>query len=168
MAEQLVLHFNQLGIFDPDWVAGIPDGATGLGKEIASCLNAKIACMEKIDGKIVLTSTIPFNDSLLLAEDLCTRGTGFCETVLNILMQNSHIRILPYELVLINRGGLEMIDVPGLEPFKIVALAEHRITDWEKDDCCLCNDFGSVSIKPKVSDANWEDIMSSQNTIVQK
>ena len=35
MADQQVMRFNQLGIPRPDWVAGIPDGATELGKDLA-------------------------------------------------------------------------------------------------------------------------------------
>ena len=162
MANQLVLHFNQLLVPVPDWIVGIPNGATGLGKEVAYILDVGIAQMEKVDGQIILASNIGDEESLLLVEDFCTRGTGFSEAVRNVLTQNPNVNLLPYELVIINRGGLTEIVVPNVGSFKIVAAANYRINDWDEEKCPLCNDFNSIPIKPKATDANWKDITTSQ------
>lgn len=161
MANQLVLRFNQLEIPKPDWVAGIPDGATELGQEVAEIMGVKNAEMKKEEDHILLVSSIGPNKSLLAIEDFCTRGTGFKEAALDILSKQPQVKILPYELVIINRGGLEKIDVESVGSFRVVAAAEHRINDWDPSDCPLCP-IGSSPIKPKATDENWHLITTSQ------
>ena len=165
MADQQALRFNQLGISKPDWVAGIPDGATELGKEVAELLGAKHAEMKKEDGRIVLVSCIPALETLLLVEDFCTRGTGFTEAVLDILLRQPAVEILPYELVIINRGGLNEISVEGFGSYKLVAkigaVVNYRVNDWKLEECPLCK-MGSKPIKPKATDENWRLITTSQ------
>ncbi len=162
IANQLVLHFNRLGIAKPDRVVGIPKGATELRKEVASIMDVNLAEMQKVDGQIILTSSME-KESLLLIEDFCTRGTGFTEAVLDINERNPEVNILPYELVVINRGGLTEINVPDVGKFKIVAAANHRINDWKEEDCYLCNKYRSIPIKPKETDKNWKNITTSQS-----
>ena len=69
MVDQIALRFKQLGTAKPDWVVGIPDGATELGKEVARALDAKSAEMKKEEGKMVLVSSIGADETLLLIED---------------------------------------------------------------------------------------------------
>lgn len=162
MAKQLVLRFNQLGIPKPDWVAGIPDGATELGQDVARIMDVRNAEMKKEEGRIILESSIAPGDSLLLVEDFCTRGTGLKEAALDILLKQPDIKFCPYELVIINRGGLKEIKVEEVgTPFQVVAVADHRVNDWEPGKCPLC-DMGSTIIKPKATDENWCFITTSQ------
>lgn len=161
MANQLVLRFNQLGIPKPDWVVGIPDGATELGKDVARIMGVKNAEMKKEDDRIVLESSIDPDESMILVEDFCTRGTGFKEAVSDILSKQPKTRMLLYELVIINRGGLKEIEVEGVGAFQVVPAADHRVDDWESEKCPLCQK-GSTSIKPKATDENWRLITNSQ------
>lgn len=165
IAYQLMLRFYQLGISVPHWVAGIPDGATLLGQDVASFLYiSNIAEMKKENGKISMISAIAPDETLILVEDFCTRGTGFIEAVSDIVSKQPEVKILPYELVIINRGGLNEIEVKGIGTFKIVAVATHRVNDWDPSECPLCK-MGSIPIKPKATDENWRDITTSQQTI---
>lgn len=162
IADQQALRFRQLGVRYPDWVAGIPDGATELGKEVAQILGAKVAEMEKKDGRITLVTEIPDGESLLPVEDFCTRGTGLMEAVQDIASKNPNVRILPFELVIINRGGLEYIrPASNGSVIKVVPVINYRVNDWEPGACPLCK-RGSKAIKPKATDENWRAITSSQ------
>ncbi len=165
IANQLVLRFNQLEIPKPDWVAGIPKGATKLGQDVADLMGVKNAEMKKQDGRIVMVSSIAPDETLLLVEDFCTRGTGFTEAILDIVLKQPKVKILPYELVIVNRGGLNKIQVKEVGTFKIVAIATHRVNDWDPSECPLC-EMGSVAIKPKATEENWRDITTSQLPIV--
>lgn len=170
MARQMIIKIEQLQVPKLEWIAGIPDGATKLGEKVGALTGAKVAKMEKVDGRIILTSKIPPEASLLLIEDFCTKGTGFKEAVREILAKNPGIFILPCEFVILNRGGLADIVVDGIGPhnralsFKIVPIAEKRITEWNPGSvsgCELCKK-GSTPIKPKATDENWRLITTSQ------
>lgn len=165
MADQLVMRFKRLGISRPDWVAGIPDGAAEIAKEVAGSLGAKYALMRKENGRLILESVVPAGETLLLIEDFCTRGIGFTEAVLEILSKQPQVTILPYELVILNRGGLKKIVIQGSGSYKliveIVAVADFRINDWDPAECPLCK-MGSKPIKPKATDENWALITTSQ------
>lgn len=166
IADQLALRFRQLKASCPEWVAGIPDGATELGEEVAGLLGSNPASMKKENGRISIESEIPAGETLLLVEDICTRGTGFTEAVQDILIKRPNARILPYELVIVNRGGLSEIRIPatnGQAEFtvKIVPLVDHRLNDWDPDVCPLCKK-GSKPIKPKEADESWRLITTSQ------
>lgn len=150
---------------NPDWVGGIPDGATELGEDLADSLGSRHLIMEKVGGKIVLVSNIAPGESVLLCEDFCTRGTGFKEAVQDIVLREPGVNFVLYEPVVINRGGLRSIEVEGVGSFKILAIADHRINDWDPNSnkgCPLCN-LGSVPIKPKATDENWQRIKTSQS-----
>ncbi|MDO8424668.1 MAG: hypothetical protein Q7S70_01885 [bacterium] len=165
IADQQALRFRQLALPHPDWVAGIPDGATDLGKDVADLFGANLALMKKEDGRISTVSQIPDGETLLLVEDFCTRGTGYIETVLDILAKQPKVRVLPYELVIINRGGLDSIKVSignGAEfVAKVVPVVNYRVNDWKPEECPLCK-MGSKAIKPKATDENWRLITTSQ------
>lgn len=163
-ANQMVLKFNGLGIPKPDWVAGIPKGATELGKDVARIMGVKNAEMKKgDDDRITLESEIAPDETLLGIEDFSTRGTGFREAVLNILSKQPKVKLLPYYGVILNRGGLTEVAVDGIDrPFRIMPVAVKRINDWKPEECPLCNDFGSKPIKPKATEENWQLITTSQ------
>lgn len=161
IANQLVIRFNRFENPRLDWVAGIPDGATELGKDVAKLLGAKNAKIKKESGCIELVSLIGAGETLLLVEDFCTRGTGFREAVLNILAKQPQARIFPCEMVIINRGGLREIVVEGVGSFCIIPAADYRVNDWDPNECPLCQ-MGSKPIKPKATDENWRLITTSQ------
>ena len=163
MAGQMKMRLDKY-INPPDWLAGIPKGATELGEDLAELFGCEVAKMEKMDGRIQLISEIGDGQTLLLAEDFCTQGTGFCEAVIDIHYKCSGVKFLFYEPVIINRGGLDYIDidVDNIGLFKILPIAEHRIQDWSESLCPLCNEFRSTPIKPKETDENWEMITTAQ------
>ncbi|MBA7653840.1 hypothetical protein ES703_61701 [subsurface metagenome] len=162
MVNQMVAHFNRLKVPKPGLVAGIPRGATQLGKDVADILGAENVEMKKEDDRIILVNSIDDSSKpLLLVEDFCTRGTGFTEAVLNIRSKQPEVNFLPYGLYILNRGGLKEISVEGVGSFRVVAVAEHRINDWEPSKCPLCPK-GSKVIKPKATDENWRLITTAQ------
>jgi len=161
MARQLVFRFNELGLSKPDRAVGIPKGATELGIDVASIMGVKMAKMAKEDGHIKMITALKPGETLLLIEDFCTKGTGFSEAVRDIKSKQPDVKIMPIELVIVNRGGLKEIQVNDAESFKIVAVAEHRINDWDPSECPLCK-MGSKRIKPKATEDNWRIITTSQ------
>lgn len=173
-AQQLALRLHTFGIERPDYASGIPDGATDLGRDFASIIDADFAEMEKIDGKIELATRMPKGSSLLLVEDFCTKGTGFKEAVPNILKVCPWVNIRRWEMVIVNRGGLTEIDVEGVGVFKIAAIVTHRISDWDPAECPLCHPeldeslpkgktvLPSERMKPKATPESWGIITTSQ------
>lgn len=161
MAYQLALAFWDTETLEPEFVAGIPDGATQLGERVASWLSAEVLQLKKENGKIFLAQELSHDDRILLVEDFCTRGTGFKEAVQDIRTRYPSVNFILYEPVLINRGGLSSIEVPGVGNFEILPIADHRINDWEPEECPLCKK-GSEPIKPKATDKNWQLITESQ------
>jgi orotate phosphoribosyltransferase len=167
-AKQVALKFSELGLPRPHFVAGIPEGATELGKDVAEMLGSEAAEMEKIvegDKKVIkMRTNIKPEQQLLLVEDFCTRGTGFTEAVRDInSITHNPSPVMPYEIVIINRGGLKEIDIEDIGTYAIIPLAEHRINDWdpESEECPLCK-LASRAIKPKDPLENWELLMNSQ------
>lgn len=161
MAFQLYYLYNYNGYPRPERVAGIPDGATSLGKRVAEMMDVNLAEMRKEYGRIKMITSIPLSDRLLLTEDFCTKGTGFKEAAIEIKTQQPHVQLLPYELVILNRGGLSEIAVNNVGTFQIVSAAYYPVADWSPDECPLCK-MGSKPIKPKATDENWEIITTSQ------
>lgn len=145
----------------PDWVLGIPDGAKKLGEDLARCFKAKPAEMEKENGKLILKSRIRPLESVLIAEDLCTRGTGLAEAAREILAKQPRARLIRQELAVINRGGSNYIKIDDVREFGIISLARLKANDWPADNCPLCR-VGSEPIKPKATDENWNLITNSQ------
>jgi orotate phosphoribosyltransferase len=145
----------------PYYVAGIPDGATMLGKEIQEIIGCKLAEMKKQDGHISLVTEIQSGARIILVEDFCTRGTGFIEAVKEVITKQPRAAIMSCDPVIINRGGLEGITVEGVGHFKILPVVEWRVQDWTPETCPLCAK-GSTPIKPKATDENWLAITNSQ------
>lgn len=173
-AQQLALRLDTFGIPKPDYATGIPDGATDLGRDFASVVRAYFAEMAKEDGEIKLVTPIPKGSSLLLVEDFCTKGTGFKEAIQNILALCPGVDIYKWEMVLVNRGGLSDLSIDGVGDFKIAAIVNHRIRDWDPAKCPLCHPEldknipnglkipPSGRIKPKATPENWIQITTSQ------
>ncbi|MCR4327958.1 MAG: phosphoribosyltransferase [Patescibacteria group bacterium] len=162
MADQIVMRLRSESIPCPDCVIGIPDGATKLGRDVAKTLGVRKVEMEKLVGRLVLKDAIPDDASVLLVEDFCTRGTGFKEAVLEVKGKHPSVKVVPYDPVIINRGGLRDFEVEGVGRFTVLPVVERRVQDWEADECLLCPQ-GSTPIKPKETDANWRLINESQH-----
>lgn len=161
IAYQMVMRIKRLKWGIPNFIGGVPDGATELAREVAGVMGAEFAELEKKDGRIILISKLG-HASLLLVEDVCSAGTGFREAVLNIRSKEPSVRFFPVEPVVLNRGGHKKIYVEGeWEDFKIVALAVRPTREWEPKHCLLC-EGGSKVIKPKETEENWRLITTSQ------
>lgn len=163
MAKQLAFRFHELNAVPrPAWVAGIPDGATELGQDVAKLLGAKNAEARKEDGRIVFPRSFGPGETLLLVEDFCSSGTAFIGAAEDAVLQSCNVKVLPFELVLINRRGLEEIIVGGRYRFKIIPVVNHWVRDWSPSACPLCK-MGSLPIKPKETDENWRLITTAQS-----
>lgn len=145
----------------PAWIVGVPDGATRIGEDISRILGSRNADMRKTDGRISLVTQIGPDESILLVEDFCTRGTGFTEAVGVVKGSQPNARILPFNPVIINRGGLEQVSIKEFGSFKVLPVVEWKVKDWEPSECPLCK-MGSTPIKPKATDENWYAITTSQ------
>ncbi|OHA21018.1 MAG: hypothetical protein A2849_01780 [Candidatus Taylorbacteria bacterium RIFCSPHIGHO2_01_FULL_51_15] len=163
MANQIMMRLRNMHVPQPDYVVGIPDGATKLGEEVTWMLGAKPAHMEKVEGRICLITPLEPGASLLLVEDVCTRGTGFIQAAESVLEQCSTTRIIACDPVIINRGGLQAVEVKGVGECSILPIVERRIQDWDpgKGECPLCA-LGSTAIKPKATGENWRTLLASQ------
>ncbi|GEM_PF-6508795 len=165
MAWQMINAFDRMASLRPNKICGIPDGATLLAKDIIKLMylpeSAEVK-MEKVGGKITLLSGVEPGDKVLMIEDFCTRGTGFIEAVTELHAKQPAAKILPLELVMLNRGSLEEIYVEDVGAFAVVPIVRYPIQEWEAAICPLCRDYGSVAIKPKESEASWRDITTSQ------
>jgi len=160
IAHQMVMRIEKAEVPIPDYIAGIPKGATELGLEVSKIMGTEDVRMEKVGGKIKLTQHINPGDSILLVEDFCTRGTGFAEGVAEVKNAAPEACILRYNPVIINRGGLEKVSTI-VGDCNILPVVEMRIQDWDPNNCPLCK-LGSEVIKPKESDENWAAINRSQ------
>lgn len=167
MAAQIVMKLAERGITreSMDYVAGIPDGATKLGRAVAKLLDRPVAEMQKEGGSIDLVTDIPEQTRLLLVEDFCTRGIGFAEAARAVRKKKPAVFILPVNPVMINRGGRSRIEVDGFGViFTIVAVVDWRVQDWQPEECPLCAN-GSLPIKPKVTEETWQSITTSQKAV---
>lgn len=146
----------------PDYIVGVPDGATSLGEETSKILGIPTIQMAKVDGRIVLETPIEAGKSILLVEDFCTRGTGFIEAVQVVLQAQPYARIIPFDPVMLNRGGLKSIFIEGLGVFRVVSVVEWQAWDCDsKVHCELCN-MGSIPIRPKATERTWHMLTTSQ------
>lgn len=169
MARQMIDVLDKTSVLLPNKICGIPDGATALAKDIISLLGMpekSEVVMKKIDGKIALVSGVSPGDKVLMVEDFCTRGTGFKEAVTEIHAKQPSAKILPFELVMLNRGGLQEIYVEDVGPFAVMPIVRYRIQEWESAICPLCRNYSSIAIKPKESEASWLDITTAQLPLI--
>lgn len=161
MVLKLLKELNEGAMWWPSHIVGVPNGAAQLGKDVARMLEVTALRMEKIDGKITLISPIPKNSRVLVLDDACTRGTGFKETVAEIVAVQPLSQFVHLNPVIINRGGLKEVEIEVMEPFRILSLVEHRIQDWPADECPLCA-IGSEPTAPKAIDDGWWLLTTSQ------
>jgi len=165
MALQMIKVIDELPGPRPNKICGIPDGAITLAKDFIRLIGLpemREVIMEKIDGKMTLVSAIHPGDKILMIEDFCTRGTGFKEAVTEIHTEQPAAKILPFELVMLNRGSLQEIFMEDIGSFAVMPIVRYPIQEWEPAICPLCRDYGSVAIKPKVSEESWREITTSQ------
>lgn len=163
LAQQMVWMWESLKLNTPTQIVGVPTGATKLGLNMAFLMGTRGVKMEKERGKIqTLGKSIYPSVSTLLVEDFCTNGTGFTEAISLLKDSISLLYLLPYAPVIINRGGKRTIETEEGD-FQIFPLADFKIEDWEEDECPLCQTYGSLPIKPKESEENWEILTHSQN-----
>lgn len=159
IAHELEIMFKE-GYERPDWIVGVPDAATELGEDVANILGIDYLKLKKEDGRILLdeghAELLKPGVTILIIEDLCTKGTGVTETILQIMAIRDDIRILNYIMYIVNRGTLEEVVVEGVGSFKIIPLARRRIDEYQPgpDTCPYCAN-GSEPIKAKDPVENW-------------
>jgi hypothetical protein len=162
VAKEMATLFQRLGIPNPQYIAGVPTSASALGVEIARLLRIKALSVAKIGGRIKLINHLPPQSSVLVVEDVCTRGTGFGETVEEIFNSQPLARFVLVSPVILNRGGLTSIEVPDVGDFFLLPLVEKKMTDWNPEEHCFLCSVGSKPIKPKDPPGNWKILVESQ------
>ncbi|MFA5355471.1 MAG: hypothetical protein WC302_01970 [Candidatus Paceibacterota bacterium] len=161
LARQMVMRLRRLNIIRPDWIAGVPNGATQFAKEIAKITGLEFVELVKDNNHIALNKRLG-RGNLLLFEDVYSSGTGFREAVSVIKLKSPNVRLLPIEPVILNRGWAKRIFIEEEhQNFRIVALAKCPMREWEPQECPLCK-CGSRAIKPKEKNDNWRLITTSQ------
>ncbi len=131
---------------NPTCVAGIPNGAKLLGKDVADILEARKIDFVKQDGNIKMKSMLGLHDTLLFVEDICTKGTALKKAVNVARKNNNSGRVLPLVLTIVNRGRLNQVRIDGGFVFQIISLYSIKFNEWDRDDCELCR-MSSESIK---------------------
>lgn len=148
----------------PDFVIGIPDSATQLGQAIARrLLIGDEVLVRKDENGHMVTEQVAIcpNMNILVVEDVCTRATATQEVIRLIQSQGWDApNIIPYVLVILNRGGLSTIRAGDLD-VEVLPLVTCRMNDWESAECPLC-ERGSRAIKPKRSQESWNELVASQ------
>ena len=168
MAHQVAMKIrNELGTsFVPDHIFGIPDGAKVLGDKVAEILGIPAGLMEKVDGKLVLRTPIQPGEMVLFVEDFFTRGTGYCEAVAELFRVQPLALLAFIDPVILNRGNSETAIVDAHNQnwyYRVLSVVKHQANDWDPLVYCkLCEEYGSVAIKPKATDENWARINKSQ------
>lgn len=167
ISHQMLCKLENTGMKSSDYpnsVIGIPDSATQLGQAIARRLliGDEVLVRKDENGHMVTDkAAICPNWNVLIVEDVCTRATATKEVIQLIQSQGWDApNILPYVLVILNRGGLLTIRAGDLD-LDVLPLVECRMNDWELMDCPLCKQ-GSQAIKPKQSQESWEALVTSQ------
>jgi len=164
IANQMVMKLEEFHstFARPNIVCGIPDGAKELGDNIAQILGLPVCEMvkDKETGKLRLITEVRPGLVVLQVEDFCTRGTAFKEGTKLILDSQPQALIFPYEIAILNRGGLSSIEACGMT-YGIGSLVDKQVNDWDPAECPLCK-RGSKRIKPKATEENWRLITTSQ------
>ena len=150
----------------PDYVIGVPTGATDLAQEVTKIIGAQFVAMKKINGRITLSAVI--TGKVMVVEDFITAATGVIEAI-NILALLPGVEILECVFAIINRGALEYVDIAAIGRFGILAIASKKINLWEPTPgaCLLCAKFDSKAVYPKRTDKDWCDLIGSQKILVE-
>jgi len=147
------------------FIAGIPTGATKLAKDIAEITGFGIIKMEKDEeGKIQLTSCLPFGSMIIFIEDVSTQRTAIREAyqkIYNIF----DVEIAPYILTVIDRADSdennffvkngELVN----KSMTIKSLVKITPKEWDVENfefCPLCG-MGSIPMSPKNPAENWNN-----------
>lgn len=162
MADQIARRVRMAGLPIPEFVAGVPSGATTLGSPVAQALGSSVLLLQKVNGQMVCDAGLPYEGTVLLVEDFSTQGTGLRDAALAILDVHPSACIVPRFPSLLNRGERKEIFVEGAGSFAFLPVVEQRIQDRPADKCVPCLEFGSTAIKPKETDENWRLITTSQ------
>jgi hypothetical protein len=115
---------------------------------------------EKVEGRIKYSGQIPDNSSILLVEDVFTKGTACSEMTRCIRSKNIRALVAPDIAVFFNRSG-DGVFTGSDGVFSIHSHIYRPILDWAPDECPLCK-VGSVPIQPKETEENWELLTNSQ------
>jgi orotate phosphoribosyltransferase len=143
--------------FMPNRVIGPAFGAITWADKIADALNVgsafTIPIGEGKDKTFKLEKRFNINGELvLLAEDTITTG-GSVEKTIAVVLENG-AKIAPIIVAICNRSGLAKIGDPKTGDYKIVAMIEKHMQNWDpKVHCPLCK-LGSEAIRPKEAN-NW-------------
>ncbi len=159
ITHKLEIMFKE-GYERPDWIVGIPEAATELGEDVANLLGIKYLRLKKENKQIILdeeqAKLLKPGDTVLMIEDICTKGTGVTETIRQILAIRNDVRILNYIMYIVSRGTLEEVVVDGIGSFRIVPLAMRKIDEYRPgpETCPYCAN-GSIPIKAKDTIEHW-------------
>jgi orotate phosphoribosyltransferase len=162
ITDQMVMQIRGAGIAPPDYVIGVPNGATALAKHVAEVLRTHWIPMRKVDGNMVFDAEIPEGARVMCIEDICSHATGCIEAINEIATKHPYVNFVPYVPVIMNRGNLQAFSVPGVGRFTILPIVERRIRDWDPAVYCQLCAMGSEAIEPKASEENWKSIKTSQ------
>jgi orotate phosphoribosyltransferase len=148
-------------------VAGPQTGATKLAEFLSEIISAQKGrpCLHASPAKGELKGrpAMIFSEeeehrvkgrAVLLCEDVLTTGGSVSRAERAIIRAGGYI--LPYILVLVNRSGSTAVDGK-----KIIALIDHSMPLWEKDNCPLCKQ-GSEALPPKGE--NWQKLNAIYQT----
>lgn len=157
LANQIAQRFLHTGFGKPDYVIGIPDGASKLGEHVAGALDAELVEVKKDGSSFIILTDLQPGKSVLVVEDFSTRATAFQVLEPLIYEKQPMIDMVPLLMTILLRGLIPQIDTEHNRYF-VSPLVEHRIMEYEPGPktCYMC-DQGSKPIKPKPADQpqNW-------------
>lgn len=165
LAGQICVAYLKGNRMKPDWAAGVPDSATNLAKDCAEIMGRRHAIMEKSDDdSMLLTTSIPEGETILVFEDVCSTGKGFGQAISAIRVKSPLAKILPFEPVILNRSGLAHLDFGDVGGgFTILSLLNERMDVWPSGSCSLCGAGSPAIAKPKKDRETWQKLVTSQD-----
>ncbi len=158
VADQMLMRLTKESVRKPDYIIGVPKSATPLAQMVAHRWDVKVADMVKENGRMVLKTDLPPRSIVLFMDDVCTRGTGITEAVLEVFRKHPNVIFVLVNPVILNRGGLKDVFVEGVGSFRVIPLLEERMSDWAPKDCPLCK-IGSRAIKGKETPEIWRQLL---------
>ena len=164
LAKQLVMKYRSLRGLPASRVLGIPHGATKLGVEVARELALPHGVLKKTGSGFALESEVSPGETLLFVEDFLRGATNLSNAIWASLKKQPQAKASNYQLVILNRGSFSVVQVE-CKNYGLASLASHRVDDWRPANCPLCNNLGSVRIKPKESEENWQRLNTAQLTV---
>jgi hypothetical protein len=160
MASQLAMKYKSLCRMRPTRVIGVPNGATGLGIELAAEMEVDFGELVKTGDSFALKNPLRRGEILLLAEDFCHGATNLEEGMKVCLATQPDVVFTQYQMVILNCGGRSTVCVNG-KHCGLASLATPRTNKWRKANCTLCHK-GSVPLDPKENKENWKKLLTGQ------